>query len=41
MMRIARHVGDSARPSKVIVWVEDHPELGYDLFQQDERDDNE
>lgn len=32
---------DTGKSPKVIVWVEHHPELGYDLFQQDERDDNE
>ena len=31
---------DTGKSPKVIVWVEHHPELGYDLFQQDERDDN-
>lgn len=32
---------DTMKSPKVIVWVEHHPELGYDLLQQDERDDNE
>ena len=39
--RIERRQVDASESPKVIVWVEHHPELGYDLFQQDERDDNE
>jgi hypothetical protein len=38
--RIERRQVDASESPKVIVWVEHHPELGYDLFQQDERDDN-
>mgnify|MGYP002709132501 CR=1 FL=1 len=39
--RIERRQVDESESPKVIVWAEHHPELGYDLFQQDERDDNE
>ena len=39
--RIERRQVDASESPKVIVWVEHHPELGYDLLQQDERDDNE
>lgn len=39
--KVERLREDTGKSPKVIVWVEHHPELGYDLFQQDERDDNE
>lgn len=39
--RIERRQVDASESPKVIVWLEHHPELGYDLFQQDERDGNE
>lgn len=39
--KVERLREDAGKSPKVIVWAEHHPELGYDLFQQDERDDNE
>lgn len=39
--RIERPQVDASESPKAIVWAEHHPELGYDLLQQDERDDNE
>lgn len=39
--KVERLREDTGKSPKVTVWAEHHPELGYDLLQQDERDDNE